>query len=412
MSFSKRATRRGPSSLPIVGWPILRLHLISVSRKTFAKSNHPRSRSSSRLRGHARLTLPSGSGPTSWRKTDFPIGAVKILLNGRPITGRDLPAQPGDTEVIRHVDQNVELEPGQNSISVLATDRTSRSSSRPQEIAVYREAGDDQIERKPRAFVLAVGISRYANSDFNLDFPHVDATSFAAAWKSPAGKLYEDVQTRLLTNEQATVSEIRRRVRLAQQQRDSQRCRGDFHRGSRRRRPIDGLLYRRPRPRQETTDLHSHSRSRLGVVSGKPPTRRTLVFLDTCHAGGIEHARRAAPEGLRELTSDEVGAVMFGACKPREESQELAAWGHGAFTKVLLETFNDPSKDLPPTDGLLSIDELAFPLGRGVATLTDNEQHPVINRPPTIENFDFLAFAVSAKPNASGDPNRPQRSQP
>ncbi len=55
--------------------------------------------------------------------------------------------------------------------------------------------------------------------------------------------------------------------------------------------------------------------------------------------------------------------------KPRESSQEQPDWGHGAFTKALLETFGDPSKDLPPADGLLSIDELMFPLGAASRTL-------------------------------------------
>ena len=139
----------------------------------------------------------------------LPIGEVKILLNGRPIAGKDLPALPGDTETVRHVDQNVDLEPGQNAISVLATDRSSRSSSRPQEIVIHRDASDEEDRRKPRAFVLAVGVSEYANPGFNLEFAHIDAQSFAEVWKSQAGKLYEDVQTRLLINEKATVAAIR-----------------------------------------------------------------------------------------------------------------------------------------------------------------------------------------------------------
>jgi len=337
----------------------------------------------------------------------LPIGAVKILVNGRPIAGKDLPARPGDTETVRHVDQNVELEPGQNTISVLATDRSSRSSSRPQEIVIYRDAGDEQEQRKPRAFVLAVGISKYANADYNLDFAHIDASSFAEVWKSQAGKLYEDVQTRLLTNDQATVTAIREGfdwLNTSATPRDfaiifiAAHGVGDSSMG-----------YYIATHELDTKRLISTAIPDRDLVSLAESlrSRRTLIFLDTCHAGGIEGARKNAPEGLRELTSDEVGAVMFGACKPRESSHELEDWGHGAFTKALLETFGDPSKDLPPPDGLLSIDELVFPLGRRVADLTGNEQHPVINRPPTIENFDFLAFITSVKPSTSGRPDRP-----
>ena len=133
-----------------------------------------------------------------------------------------------------------------------------------------------------------------------------------------------------------------------------------------------------------------------------------MVFLDTCHAGGIERPRRNAPEGFQELTSDEVGAVMFGACTPRESSQEDPSWGHGAFTKAILEAFGDPTKDSPPADGVLSIDEVQLLLGKRIPDLTGKEQHPVIHRPSTIENFDFFAFADLSKADPSGrtDPSR------
>ncbi len=340
----------------------------------------------------------------------LPIGEVKILLNGRPIAGKDLPALPGDTETVRHVDQNVDLEPGQNAISVLATDRSSRSSSRPQEIVIHRDASDEEDRRKPRAFVLAVGISEYANPDYNLEFAHSDAQSFAEVWKSQAGKLYEDVQTRLLINDKATVAAIREGF--------------DWLNTSATPRDFAVIFFAAHGVGDSSVGYYiaTHEVDPKHLISTAIPdrdlvslaeslrSRRTLVFLDTCHAGGIEGARRNVPDSLRELTSDEVGAVMFGACKPRESSQEFAAWGHGAFTKALLETFGDPSKDLPPPDGLLSIDELMFPLGRRVADLTGDEQHPVVNRPPTIENFDFFAFTDSVKPDASGRPDRPRGS--
>jgi WD40 repeat protein len=345
-------------------------------------------------------------------QTGSAIGIVKILLNGRSIAGNDLPPQQSDTELIRHVDQNIELEAGENSISVLATDRNSRSSSRPQQILVYRDGGDDEDQKKPRAFVLAVGVSQYRNSDFNLDFAHIDARSFMDVWKSQAGKLYEDVQTRLLINGQATVSAVREGfdwLNASATPRDSviifiaAHGVGDASMG-----------YYIATHELDTKRLISTAIPDRDLVSLAESlrSRHTLVFLDTCHAGGIEGARRNIPEGLRELTSDEVGAVMFGACKPRESSNELKAWGHGAFTKALLETFGDPSKDLPPADGLLSIDELVFPLGRRVAELTENEQHPVISRPPTIENFDFLAFTKPGKAGDSGSPNGRPAAEP
>ncbi len=329
-----------------------------------------------------------------------PIGDVKVLLNGRPVTGKDLPKRPDDAPTLRRVELDLELEPGRNTVSVLATDQASKSSSRPQEIVVYCEAGADDASQKPRAFVLAVGISDYANPAIEkLGFAHVDARSFAAAWKSRAGRLYADVQARVLTNQEATVAAIRDGF--------------DWLNGSVTSRDFAVLFFAAHGVGNSSSGYYiaSYEVDPKRLISTAIPDRdlislverlrcrRTLVFLDTCHAGGIAHARPASSESLNELTSDEIGAVMFGACKPRESSQEDPAWGHGAFTKALLETFADPARDLPPPDGLLSIDELPYPLGRRVADLTGNEQHTVVGRPPTIENFDFLCFPDPSKPD-------------
>jgi WD40 repeat protein len=339
-----------------------------------------------------------------------PIGDVKVLLNGRPITGKSLAMGVGDTEFVRHVELNVELDPGWNSVSVLATNRRSRSSSRPQEIIVRRDTTDPDDQEKPRAFVLAVGISDYAKAEYKLDFAHRDAQAFAAVWTSQAGKLYEDVQTRVLLNQKATVVAIREGLDWLNTNVGPKDYAIIFFAAHGVGNSSEGYYIAsydvEPR-RLISTAIPDRD---LISLAESLHCRRTMVFLDTCHAGGIAGARPNYPESLRELTSDEVGAVMFGACKPRESSQENSEWGHGAFTKAILETFGDPSKDLPPPDGLLSIDELMFPLGHRVADLTGNEQHPVVNRPPTIENFDFFAFVATPNPDGSRREDQPKGS--
>jgi len=93
---------------------------------------------------------------------------------------------------------------------------------------------------------------------------------------------------------------------------------------------------------------------------------------------------------------------------PRELSNEDAEWGHGAFTKVVLETFGDRSRDLSPVDGFLSIDELTSPLNRRVAELTADEQHPFVYRPPAVENFPFFAFTDGKEPATPGPARNPK----
>jgi hypothetical protein len=333
-----------------------------------------------------------------------PIGDVKILLNGRPVTGRDLQRRAGDTDTSRSVEHEIEIEPGRNTVSVLATDRLSKSSSRPQEVVVVREGADTDGEPKPRAFVFAVGISKYADSRQNLEFAHIDAQSFADAWRAQSGRLYDTVKTRVLIDRQATVAAIREGFDWISSSVTPKDYAVIFIAAHGISDPSKGyFIASHEVDPKRLLSTAIPDRDLIAVAEGMR-CRRTLVFLDTCHAGGIENARRNAPEGLQELTSDEVGAVMFGACMPRESSQEDPEWGHGAFTKALLEAFDDRAIDSPPADGLLSMDEVQLHLGKRIPALTGKEQHPVVHRPPTIDNFDFFAYPDSAKPAPAGRP--------
>jgi uncharacterized caspase-like protein len=66
----------------------------------------------------------------------------------------------------------------------------------------------------------------------------------------------------------------------------------------------------------------------------------------------------------------------------------LDAWGHGAFTKALLDSFNDPAADIN-RNGLISTTGLATYLTRRVPTLTDGKQTPGME-----VRFDTTVFAV------------------
>ncbi len=178
---------------------------------------------------------------------------------------------------------------------------------------IERDADDQEPRSKPRAFVLAVGISEYANSRYNLEFAHVDARSFAEVWKSQKGSLYADVQVRLLTNNQATVAAIREGF--------------DWLNASATARDYAVIFFAAHGVGDSSVGYYiaTHEVDPERLISTAIPdrdlvslaeslrSRRTLVFLDTCHAGGIESARKNVPDSLRELASDEVGAVMFGA---------------------------------------------------------------------------------------------------
>jgi uncharacterized caspase-like protein len=65
---------------------------------------------------------------------------------------------------------------------------------------------------------------------------------------------------------------------------------------------------------------------------------RVLVLLDACHSGGTAIAAYA--DALRtNLAAANVTVVT--SSKGSETSVERESWQHGAFTKALLDSFND-----------------------------------------------------------------------
>src|SRR5947209_19726300 len=98
--------------------------------------------------------------------------------------------------------------------------------------------------------------------------------------------------------------------------------------------PADVDLNKLRRTAEPQTDIDESLRR----IAGK-----ALFFFDTCHSGAVMGGRRGvAPDingMVNDLTSAENGVVVFAASTGRESAFEREEWGHGAFSKALLEAF-------------------------------------------------------------------------
>lgn len=77
------------------------------------------------------------------------------------------------------------------------------------------------------------------------------------------------------------------------------------------------------------------------------------MFMDCCHAGAFGERLASADELVEQLVK-KAGVVVFASSRGNEQSFEQAEWGHGAFTKAVL-------------DGLRG---KADPYNRGIVTVT------------------------------------------
>ncbi len=242
-------------------------------------------------------------------------------------------------------------------------------------------ARESQGPAKPTLYLLSVGVSSYEESGMSLRFAHEDARSVAASFEKQEGALFERVESRVLVNEEASLVNIKEGLSWLERQATQNDLVVMFvsahgaldHKGSHYLLPSD-------------FDPHNLFATGLNIrdltegVSATPCKK--LIFLDACHSGqsGRDFLEFGTPkafdfnQAIEQLTNRENGITVVTSSSGQEFSYERPDWGHGAFTKALLEGLNgsaDINQDL-----LVTLAELNFYLSERVKELTEGRQHP------------------------------------
>ena len=255
----------------------------------------------------------------------------------------------------------------------------------PQTVIVQRQAAraaDKPVTMLPRLFFFAVGVSDYAKTEISLKYPHADAQALAEIFRAQKGRLYSEVNTKVLTNAEATTQkltvEMNRFIKSAAQQ--------DlivlFFAGH----GIldnDQTLYfvtYDANPDEPYTGLNVSSIQEL--MTKRPQAQKALLWLDICHSGAAGETTRAASIGSDEaikLLAQGTGVKVMTSSTGREFSLEGPDYngGHGAFTAALLEGLGGQAdKKVGDGDGYISVLELETYVARRVPELTHGKQHP------------------------------------
>ena len=256
----------------------------------------------------------------------------------------------------------------------------------------------DPAARGPTLRVLAVGVSRADGGIWDRQYGADDARDFVAACRGQAGRLYGDVETRLLVDAAADGVAIREGMawlrntsapgdvafvflslhQVEDEVGDGYLCAYDADPTSH----IDGV------PRADVSRI-------LGMV-----TSRLVVFADmqasAAWRGGEARHGAATSSAYFELPGPstakgairarDVGRVPFAHAWPdsrarcvwpatigRGPTVEREAWRNGAFTEALLASMFDPATDVDG-DGILTELELAVFVSHRVTDLTQGAQ--------------------------------------
>jgi WD40 repeat protein len=306
------------------------------------------------------------------------VGAKPIDLGAKPI---DVGAKAGDPHhrLARRFTFRVPLPVGAPEVRLRAVAYNSTDlGSDPVEV-VLRQTGVQPVVGN--LFVLAVGVSRYRNAERqrfpHLRFPAVDAQAIGARFRREGRPLYERVDVRTLTDEQATAANVRAELQRLQRlvrpgQVDTVVLFLSGHGISR-----EGHYFFAT----HDLDLKQIASSSLSgrelreALGGRLRARSVFLFADTCHSGGL------AGRGDDLALEVGEGVYVMASSGAREYSYESASWGHGAFTLALLQSLD--RRELA-ADGVVRFNALAYAVPDEVAALmkaagrNEGEQEPCV----------------------------------
>lgn len=252
-------------------------------------------------------------------------------------------------------------------------------------VATLKQEKSPTAVRLPKIWAVLVGISRYESKELQLQFADKDAQQFYGFLRSANGGLVSDDRIDLLTNRNATRSEIIRvlneKLRLAYEQDE-----------------VIIYLACHGVPDEVTNELYflgydSDPKNIVGTgisqldiekAISSARAKKVLLIVDACHSGGLGLAANIGRRGgqaaltnklLQELSMSRDGVAILSASSASEFSQEGPSWdGHGVFTYHLVKGLQGAG-DLDK-DGIVTIREVYEYVYRKVAEDTRGEQHP------------------------------------
>ncbi len=318
------------------------------------------------------------------RSDETPIKEIIVTLNGRKIQTRALMKKKNSPYYQKHT-ITVDIEDAKNVIQIMARNKYALSDSVT--VTATKRVNEKDIF-KPTLYLLAIGVSEYQNKSYNLGVADKDAKAIAGLFQNQKGKIYKDVQIKSYINEGATKDNI-----------------------------LDGLDWLNAEATQRDVAIifiaghgvnddhgkyyflnHDANLDRLrrtalkwiefeDTLNNLPS--KVILLADTCHSGNITGTRRDMTSAIKSIVNAGTGQVIMTATTGNGYSYEEKSWGHGAFTKSLIEGLKEQKADYDE-DGMVSIKEIDLYVTNRVKKLTKGKQKPTTIIPISIPDFALV----------------------
>jgi hypothetical protein len=368
----------------------------------------------------------------------YPLERLRVYVNNVPVNGRDgellreeaksndrligritgaLSASPAGPQTLERTIP-VKLAAGRNKIQVSVLNNAGAES-----LYANAEVNCTAQRPKPTLYAVALGVSDYANPDWNLKYAAKDANDVLERIKAKSGASYSEVKELLLTDKQVTkesVAQIK-----------------DFLKDA----TIDdtvlmfvaghGLLNSKYDYYFGTTNIDFNNPSENGIafeefddLLASLPCLKKSLLIDTCHAGELDEEEKTllasaggttaplptgngiamrsigtrgmnvkAIEGARGASEwyDRLqglfvdlrrgsGSTILSSSAGAEYALESSEQQNGLFTYAVLEALDGKKEADTDKDGSIEMSELGEYVKKRVSGLTNNKQTPNTRR--------------------------------
>jgi WD40 repeat protein len=295
--------------------------------------------------------------------------AISLEARGISLEAREPAAKARTAKMYNGL---VPLPPGESRVTlrVLAVDRAGLR-SRPAEVTVIQRGAEPT---QGRLHVLAVGVSKYADPNYNLSFAAADAQAVAKVLQGQAGpkKLYADVRATVIADETATSAALQAELKHLVQTVGPADTAVLFLSGHGVRDANYEYYFATCDVRMDNLPKTALPWEEFQTLVRELRAKHVLVLLDTCHSAAALGDYAVSNQALGETLADRAGVMVLASSSAAEKSYESEEWGHGAYTKALLEVLGGKA------GRTLSPGVLEDFVGRRVAELTKDRQHPYV----------------------------------
>ncbi len=243
-------------------------------------------------------------------------------------------------------------------------------------------------ENAPVLWGLGIGVSEYSSSIMDLEYAADDVKAMARFFKTQSGRLFSEVNFKLLTDRNVTRDSIIESMASHLGKAGPNDVVFIFIAGHGIKHRQTGSYYFVPSNADYDTIVSrglrmSDFEEAVNILAKN--VNKVIITMDTCHSGAMEIGLRSSmsSENLAETLQEASGLYILSASKGGEASMEGEQFrikgsetGHGVFTHALITGMQGEANY--DGDSVVTLNELFQYVSRTVPRLTNGSQHPYL----------------------------------